>query len=885
MPDITGALTRSTLDVLQLRGEYMVVGAETIYVYDRDHNANILRCAGTTVPTAATSGYAKGCLFIKTDAADGTQGLYQNKGLSTSCSFELIQPGGGGGGGSLDDAYDTGSTITMDAGPITLNDATAGTSNDIVIVKTGAGSGNLIDLSVDAALTGAAIAIDMNLGIAAPGITLDNGGTARTGADFAVTADSTGAHSVIDINASGSGACIGFDYQNSYNGSPAGYGVSLTLDANDAIDTTAMLVSRGAGLRTVPAIDINDGSTGNADLVDIDLTGIFTADVLSIAFGAAATGNAIFVNLDNAVAATGLHLEGSGVRTQPMVEIITDSTSSASLIDISVDGAITGTAAVDIDMNAGLAANAIYIDAGGGTRTADEIAVKHDGDGNVDVMSIVATNTGTGAIFDINMDGAGSTGGVFNIDMNAAVGATVMTIDAGAGTRTVDMIDVTFDGDGNVGFLDLNVTNTGSGNLIDIDVDAIHTGNVFDVTYGTAAATGDAIKVTMGTNLAGSALVLVGTGNRSDDLIKIDTNDTGSGQIFDINITGASSANVLDITYTAANTGDAISLALGTAVGASALVITGTGIRTEDIIQIDTDDTGAAHDFDINITGIGSGNCIDITYSAADTGDALAITMADNVAGSAIALSAAGARTDDLIKIDSSATGAGLVFDINLTGAASGNVFDVTYSVGANTGNAISLAMGTNVGGQALVITSAATGVAAEGSALDIAHTGDLVANADLVRIVSTGNHDATSNVVYLEQSTGAGAAGTTLLRLNATGANVEAIAVDAGLTFLSTATATPGAGDDETLPTATNVVAYDPNGASRAGVILTAGLRDGQTVSVVNIADAAETITFAAAGVSNVAGGASVSIARYECVTFVWNAATSLWYCMGAGL
>lgn len=45
---------------------------------------------GTTVPTDATTGYAKSCLFIDTDVATGTGSLYLNKGTSTSCVFTLV---------------------------------------------------------------------------------------------------------------------------------------------------------------------------------------------------------------------------------------------------------------------------------------------------------------------------------------------------------------------------------------------------------------------------------------------------------------------------------------------------------------------------------------------------------------------------------------------------------------------------------------------------------------------------------------------------------------------------------------------------------------------------------------------------------------------------
>jgi len=49
----------------------------------------ILLCYGTTVPTDATAGYAKGCLFIHTDGAAGTM-IYCNEGSNTSCDFDAV---------------------------------------------------------------------------------------------------------------------------------------------------------------------------------------------------------------------------------------------------------------------------------------------------------------------------------------------------------------------------------------------------------------------------------------------------------------------------------------------------------------------------------------------------------------------------------------------------------------------------------------------------------------------------------------------------------------------------------------------------------------------------------------------------------------------------
>ena len=45
---------------------------------------------GTTVPADEGSLYAKGCLFIDTDVATGTTGLYCNKGTAASCVFTAV---------------------------------------------------------------------------------------------------------------------------------------------------------------------------------------------------------------------------------------------------------------------------------------------------------------------------------------------------------------------------------------------------------------------------------------------------------------------------------------------------------------------------------------------------------------------------------------------------------------------------------------------------------------------------------------------------------------------------------------------------------------------------------------------------------------------------
>jgi len=79
---------------IKLSGDSTKVGSTTtVTVLLRDVNDKVILCSGTTVP-GAESGYAKGCIFIKTDGGSGTT-FYVNVGSSTSASFAA---GGGGGG-------------------------------------------------------------------------------------------------------------------------------------------------------------------------------------------------------------------------------------------------------------------------------------------------------------------------------------------------------------------------------------------------------------------------------------------------------------------------------------------------------------------------------------------------------------------------------------------------------------------------------------------------------------------------------------------------------------------------------------------------------------------------------------------------------------------
>lgn len=63
---------------------------QTTTIYLKDAAGNAVYAIGTTVPTDSTAGYAKGCLFVDTDVAAGTSGLYVNVGTTAACNFDLV---------------------------------------------------------------------------------------------------------------------------------------------------------------------------------------------------------------------------------------------------------------------------------------------------------------------------------------------------------------------------------------------------------------------------------------------------------------------------------------------------------------------------------------------------------------------------------------------------------------------------------------------------------------------------------------------------------------------------------------------------------------------------------------------------------------------------
>ena len=74
---------------VRIDGNDVSIDGADIEILLEDDSDNILIGRGITVPSA-DAGFAKGCIFIKTNAGNGVKALYENVGTTASCSFNLI---------------------------------------------------------------------------------------------------------------------------------------------------------------------------------------------------------------------------------------------------------------------------------------------------------------------------------------------------------------------------------------------------------------------------------------------------------------------------------------------------------------------------------------------------------------------------------------------------------------------------------------------------------------------------------------------------------------------------------------------------------------------------------------------------------------------------
>lgn len=78
----------NTFNSIQIIGDDKIVGSGNDQILEYDARGYITRLRGPSIPTTTATGYAKDCIFIKTDSS-GTK-IYFNTGDESSCLFSPL---------------------------------------------------------------------------------------------------------------------------------------------------------------------------------------------------------------------------------------------------------------------------------------------------------------------------------------------------------------------------------------------------------------------------------------------------------------------------------------------------------------------------------------------------------------------------------------------------------------------------------------------------------------------------------------------------------------------------------------------------------------------------------------------------------------------------
>jgi hypothetical protein len=222
-----------------------------------------------------------------------------------------------------------------------------------------------------------------------------------------------------------------------------------------------------------------------------------------------------------------------------------------------------------------------------------------------------------------------------------------------------------------------------------------------------------------------------------------------TGDLIDINVTGVSGTDSIDITYSGVATGNAIALNMATNVAGDAINIATSATTGSAIDIISSGAVGAGNGL-INIdmaSGDWQGNIFEATTGGtASDGNVFDVTLEalDVAVQNMVVTNAAASSTDGwLLDVDTTDGWEGNAIDFSVGGvvASSADLFRVEYTAGAaHTGTAISLIMGSNLEGDAIAITSAAT----TGDAIEISNT-TARTTGQLLNIIDSGDDTAST--------------------------------------------------------------------------------------------------------------------------------------------
>ena len=563
----------------------------------------------------------------------------------------------------------------------------------------------------------------------------------------------------------------------------------------------------GTLTKVTTAVTVNDADTDSSNTLVINKTGAGSGNLLDINMTAAMTGDAVNVTMTNgATTAQALVIESqAAVRaTNALVQIDENGTGAVPTVNIAAEAATTGpllrlnasTAAAPVAGTDGMMtiALATVADASEGlfivntttSRTGACLGISDGGTSTGPLIRLVQTSTSAADVIQYTTSGA-ITGDVIDIDLtNAGTAGQALVVVGQAAGSTNALVDITSNSTSTGCGIHINCSNTAAGDGLLIDADAAFTGNLATLTMTTCGNSADGLVI-------GGTL----TGRTGRMALFTDTATTGTGPSLEINSTGAKDGSHLVLNVDGTGSGKGIHFDYDGANTGAIVHFDIDAATTGPVFDIDLDSTGSSVLFDIDIgTGVWTGDIFNFNTSQAYAGDVFDIVLTNCAAGvqAMVITGSATTRTAHLIEITEAGTPSGDVINISHGGASTGDGIHMvmTNAVGARclnldgagtrTVNLIDIDTTGADTASCVDITTTAVGASNVPGALGITGTADLVAGADLARFVYTGSPSSTSNVLAIEQSTGAGSAGAYAVYVSATGTNVEAIKVDDGL-------------------------------------------------------------------------------------------------------
>jgi len=337
--------SRIAANGFQQRSNPITVNTETIYPVLYDQNNKIMHAHGdaTMSNLNSQSEFAKGCIFIKTDAGAGTEGMYRNVGTAASSTFEAIDTiiageialaEGNmfiGSAGGVASALDIGNTDTG----IAIGNGTTATiaalSGDVTMANTGATTLASADLEtatltniVDTEIligTGAGTA---NYAVMSGDVTLANTGATTLASADLETATLTNIVDTEILIGTGAGtanyAVLSGDVTLANTGATTLASADLETATLTNIVDTELLIGTGAGTANYAVLsgDVTLANTGAttlaaADLETATLTNIVDTELL-IGTGAG-TANYAVMSGDATLANTGAITAKAGLKT------------------------------------------------------------------------------------------------------------------------------------------------------------------------------------------------------------------------------------------------------------------------------------------------------------------------------------------------------------------------------------------------------------------------------------------------------------------------------------------------------------------------------------------------------------------------------------------